>query len=149
MDYTPVNINGETYNFPNVPTTPVERNVTSNKKIAELKQKQANINAISRQLQSELVSNKRLDKELQVVRRQEEERQRAAKLQEAKEEAELFAELERLEKEDCKKNGKCTIMGGKYKTRKNKKRKGKGKKYGKSIKKSIRRNVRKSKIRRH
>lgn len=125
----------QTLYFPPVPThTPIIKGIDSQR--ADLMRKQANISAIKQQLKSD----SRLDKELATVRRQEEARQRAAREQEARDEAELFAEFEKLEKqypETCKKdkNGKCTIMGGKYKTRKTRKDKRKSKKKMKSIKK--------------
>jgi hypothetical protein len=124
-------------NFPPVPThTPVLKSnrITESKRL-DLLRKQANISAIKEQLKSD----NRLDRQLAEVRRQEEVRQRAAREQEAIDEAELFAEFEKLEQqypEDCKKNkdGKCTIMGGKYKSRKIRTNKRKSKRKYKNIK---------------
>lgn len=125
-------------NFPSVPThTPVlKSNMISESHRLDLLRKQANISAIKEQLKSD----NRLDRQLAEVRRQEETRQRAAREQEAIDEAELFAEFEKLEKqypEDCKNNkdGKCNIMGGKYKSRKIRKNKRKSKRKHKNIKK--------------
>ena len=124
--------------FPNVPThTPIldkapgyksseiKRNTLSESKRADLLRQQANITAIKEQLKTD----RNLDRQLAAVRREEEARQRD---QEAKDDAELYAEFEKLEKqnpEDCRKNkdGKCTIMGGKYKIRKSIKNKRKNK----------------------
>jgi hypothetical protein len=130
--YTPVKINGQTVNFPNVPShrPGTSRSTLSDTRKSQLVRKQENIRAISEQLKS----NKNLDRELAEVRRQEEARQRAAKEQEAIDEAELYAEFAKLENKGCV-SGKCTIMGGKYKSRKA--RKGKGKRKGKSIKKRL------------
>jgi hypothetical protein len=132
--------------FPPVPThTPIldtapgyktietKRNMLSESKRAELLRQQANIAAIKDQLKTD----KNLDRQLAAVRREEEARQRE---QEAIDEAELYAEFEKLEKqnqEDCKKNkhGKCTIMGGKYKIRKSRKHKRKNTRKSKTVKK--------------
>jgi hypothetical protein len=132
--------------FPNVPThTPmldkapgyksseIKRNTLSESKRAELLRQQANITAIKEQLKTD----KNLDRQLAAIRREDEARQRQ---QEAMDEAELYAEFEKLEKEnskDCKKNkdGKCTIMGGKYKIRKSRKNKRKGTQKSKNVKK--------------
>jgi hypothetical protein len=128
--YTPVKINGKTVNFPNAPThTPgTSRNALSESQRAKLMRKQENIRAISQQLQS----NTKLDRGLAEVRRQEEARQRAAKEQEAIDEAELYAEFAKLENKGCV-SGKCTIMGGKDKSRKSRK----GKRKGQSSKKRL------------
>ena len=132
--------------FPPVPThTPIldkapgynpsdiKRNTLSESKRADLLRQQANIKAIKEQLKTD----RNLDRQLAAIRRDEESRQRE---QEARDEAELYAEFERLEKqnpEDCKKNkdGKCTIMGGKYKIRKSRKNKIKRTRKSKNIKK--------------
>ena len=134
--------------FPSVPThTPILdkapgykstelKNTISASKRAELLRQQSNINAIKEQLNSD----RNLDRQLASIRREEEVRQRAMREQEARDEAELYAEFEKLEKEnskDCKKNkdGKCTIMGGKYKIRKSRKNKIKRTRKSKNIKK--------------
>jgi hypothetical protein len=112
---------------PGYQSTGLKRSVISDKQRTDLLRKQANIASFKKQLESDRTT---LDKDLTRIRREEEERQRE---QEVMDDAELFAEFEKLEKkypENCKRNkdGKCVIMGGKYKTHKNRTNKRKNKK---------------------
>jgi hypothetical protein len=146
-NYTTIVSNGKAFKFPNVPKptteqliaslpsvpthTPVPKQINSSmtsSQRADLERKAANAFAISNQINQE----RKLESNLASIRKEEEARQA---MQAAKDDAELEAEFAKLEKQypqNCKKDkkGKCTIMGGKYKTRKSRK----GKKKGKSAK---------------
>ena len=162
---TVITVKGVTYNFPsvpkptieqqlaNLPPTPTHSNIKNTpSKMTDIKtlRAQANAREIAEafkprpQLEQNLAEARRREeamREVQEKARREEEAKREA--QEKADEAELYAEFAKLEKEypnNCKKDkdGKCTIMGGVKKTRKGRK----GRKGNKKSKKRSRRSKR-------
>ena len=151
---TVITVKGVTYNFPSVPKPTIQQKLASlpptpthsiknlPSKMPDIKtlREQANAREIAEafkprpQLEQNLAEARRREeamREAQEKVRREEQSKREA--QEKADEAELYAEFAKLEKEypnSCKKDkdGKCTIMGGVKKTRKGRKGNKKSKK---------------------
>jgi hypothetical protein len=162
---TVITVKGVTYNFPSVPKPTIEQKLASlpptpthsikniPSKMPDIKtlREQANAREIAEafkprpQLEQNLAEARRREeamREAQEKARIEEQAKREA--QEKADEAELYAEFAKLEKEypnNCKKDkdGKCTIMGGVKKTRKGRKGRKGNKKSKKRSRKSKRR----------
>jgi len=148
---TVITVKGVTYNFPsvpkptieqqlaNLPPTPTHSNIKNiPSKMTDIKTLRAQANA--REISEAFKPRPELEQNLAEARRREEAMREA---QEKADEAELYAEFAKLEKEypdNCKKDkdGKCTIMGGVKKTRKGRK----GRKGNKKSKKRSRRSKR-------
>lgn len=132
---TVITVKGVTYKFPSVPKPTIEqqlaslpatpthssiKNTYSNmpSKMPDIKTLRAQANA--REIAEAFKPRPQLEQNLAQARRREEamrEEEAKREAQEKAEEAELYAEFAKLEKENCKKDkdGKCTIMGGKVK----------------------------------
>ena len=148
---TVITVKGVTYNFPsvpkptieqqlaNLPPTPTHSNIKNTpSKMTDIKTLRAQANA--REIAEAFKPRPQLEQNLAEARRREE---AMREVQEKADEAELYAEFAKLEKEypnNCKKDkdGKCTIMGGVKKTRKGRK----GRKGNKKSKKRSRRSKR-------
>lgn len=151
---TVITVKGVTYNFPSVPKPTIEQKLASlpptpthsiknlPSKMPDIKMLRAQANA--REIAEAFKPRPQLEQNLAEARRREEamrevqekvrrEEQSKREAQEKADEAELYAEFAKLEKEypnSCKKDkdGKCTIMGGVKKTRKGRKGNKKSKK---------------------
>jgi hypothetical protein len=162
---TAITVKGVTYNFPSVPKPTIEQKLASlpptpthsiknlPSKMPDIKTLRAQANA--REIAEAFKPRPQLEQNLAEARRREEamreaqekariEEQAKREAQEKADEAELYAEFAKLEKEypnNCKKDkdGKCTIMGGVKKTRKGRKGRKENKKSKKRSRKSKRR----------
>ncbi len=162
---TVITVKGVTYNFPSVPKPTIEQKLASlpptpthsiknlPSKMPDIKTLRAQANA--REIAEAFKPRPQLEQNLAEARRREEamreaqekariEEQAKREAQEKADEAELYAEFAKLEKEyrnNCKKDkdSKCTIMGGVKKTRKGRKGRKENKKSKKRSRKSKRR----------